>query len=136
MVKLLLISHGKLSLEFLNTMKMIIGNIDGIEAIPMETGVDMNKYKEDMLTYINSDNNPTLVIADLLGGSPFLTAASIYKEINNKEKMQIVVGMNLPMLLELYNAKNENDLNSCVNIAVKTGKKGIGDLETFISERG
>lgn len=50
--------------------------------------------------------------------------------------MQIVVGMNLPMLLELYNAKNENDLNSCVNIAVKTGKKGIGDLETFISERG
>lgn len=132
MVKILLISHGCLSLEFLKTMNMIVGNTNDIEAIPMEVGVDMVAYKKQIVDYINKDDKPTLVITDLLGGSPFLTAASIYKEINDKEKMQVVVGMNLPMLLEVYNAKEEKDLDACVQLAVSTGKKGTNDLVSLM----
>lgn len=132
MVKLLLISHGCLSLEYLKTVKMIIGSTSDVEAIPMEVGVDMAEYKKQIADYINKDEKPTLVIADLLGGSPFLTAAAIYKEINDKDKMQVVVGMNLPMLLEVYNAKEEINLGACVELATNTGKKGINDLVSLI----
>lgn len=130
MVRMLLLSHGELSKEIYNTLELIYGSMEKVHYITMEEGQDMEVYQEKIVTYIQADTIPVIVFVDLLGGSPFLNAVSVCKDMLLKQQIEIVTGMNLPMLLESLCHIDEEDvgIEQMVTIAMEAGTTGIKRL--------
>lgn len=125
--KILLLSHGNMSVETLKSSQLILGEVPGVSAIPLIEGENLEDYEENVKKELLG-NNETLVLIDLFGGTPFMRASKIYSELEHKEKIKIITGMNLPMLLELMVNLNDKNLNELADIAVDYGRKGIVNL--------
>lgn len=130
-MKLLLISHGNLSYEMFNLIKMIYGKTEDVNYITLPYGADLNDYKKSIIDQIES-NCETLVLADLFGGSPFMITTQIYGEEKFKNKMEVVTGMNLPMVLEVVSQLQNKTLKELKDLAVQIGKNGIIDFSEKI----
>ena len=129
-MKIILLSHGLFAKEAFNTMKMIYGQLNDIYYQELSEGCDMEKYEQDLTNLIKQDDEEKLIITDVLGGSPYIISCRIYKSLDDiqKEKVRIITGMNMPMLLELANAKDNYSLDECCSIAENSGKDGIVDV--------
>ena len=134
-MKVLLLSHGHLAEEMLKTTTMIIGPVTGIQTAVLEPGEDIEKYgdiiRQKMKEIIPED---LLIVTDLLGGSPFLISMKQYNELENGHNhIRIITGMNLPMILELMNIKDNNmSMDEICEEMIIAGNGGIHD---FIKER-
>lgn len=134
MISIIIGSHGKLSEELLNTVEMICGkqsNVDTVSLMPGE-GIDdiLEKYQAAMK---NLDISKGLIfLVDVFAGSPFNAATKIvYKEGN----MDIVTGVNIPMLLETIMVRDNMELNELVESLKNSGSQGISSFkENFIQE--
>lgn len=127
MIALIIATHGMFSKELLNSAEMIFGkqeNVGCVTFLPGEgTEQLLSKYNQiiDQLdcTY------GILFMVDLFAGSPF-NAASILAIKNSN--MEIVSGVNLPMLLEIFGNKEFSTLSELVEIAEQSGKESIKKL--------
>lgn len=110
---IIMAAHGFLSKEMLNSAEMICGkqkNVDVIEFIPGENTEDLKQKYMECINKIQKSIE-TLIVVDLFGGSPFNAAFEI---VMKNEKIDILTGMNIPMLLELFMMRNELDLEGIV----------------------
>ncbi len=120
--------HGKLAIEILKTIELIIGKQKNIKAIKFLTGENVEniikKYKK-CFTKLNIKKG-IIFFVDILGGSPFNAANRILNYKNNING-EIISGTNIPMLLETLMSRddNKNNINKLIKIALKKGKKGI-----------
>ncbi|MBS1009131.1 mannose/fructose/sorbose PTS transporter subunit IIA [Leuconostoc suionicum] len=102
MVNLIIASHGDFAKGILMSGSMIFGEQENVEVVtflPNEGPDDLDKHFQEALAKFNNDDQ-VLFLVDLWGGSPFNRASLIQKQ--NPEKMAIVAGLNLPMLIEAY----------------------------------
>ncbi|MEG0410990.1 MAG: PTS sugar transporter subunit IIA [Erysipelotrichaceae bacterium] len=129
MVKLLLLSHGNLCKEMVETAKLILGDIDCLDYITMPSGIDLACYKADIKAKVDESEDGILILVDLFGGTPFMTTSLIIGEVKIKEKIEIVTGMNLPMILQLATSLENETLLELKAIALESGKDGISDLK-------
>ncbi len=97
----LLIAHGALAQEMLNTLEFITGKQTRFKAVALDHALDVDKAREVVKESIGElmDENGVLVFTDLFGGSPSNIALSMLDEIN----IEIVAGVNLPMLIHAVN---------------------------------
>lgn len=124
MIAIVIGTHGKLSEELLKTSEMIFGKQENVATVTFEPGEgseDLIKKYENALEGLDTKDG-ALFMVDLFGGSPFNAASRI--AINN-EKMDIITGVNLPMLLEAYGLREHLSLKEMVDIAESTGKEGV-----------
>ena len=75
MCKVLLLSHGNLARELLATSQMIYGEVDGIDCISLLSGTDLAHYEEEILSKVQQSPEGILVLVDIFGGTPFITAS-------------------------------------------------------------
>ncbi|VAX20198.1 PTS system, mannose-specific IIA component [hydrothermal vent metagenome] len=97
----LLIAHGALAQEMLNTLEFIAGKQTRFKAVALDHGLDVDRAREvvkESIGELMSDSG-VLVFTDLFGGSPSNIALSMLDEIN----IEIVAGVNLPMLIHAVN---------------------------------
>lgn len=101
--KVLLLAHGKLSSAFIDTIKLIYGDTQGLMNIDMPEPMDQQAYYDQIRNAIveNLDTG-VLILCDLLGGSPFLTCSRLLMEF--RDQVEIVTGYNLPLLLEVMSS--------------------------------
>lgn len=131
MISLIIGTHGSFSKELIKSAELIYGkleNVSYITFIPGEGQIDLiNKYN----TIIDNldQNSEVLFLVDLFGGSPFNTASILAME---NENMDVVTGVNLPMLLEVYSNIHSASLVELVEIAESSGKKSICSLKKSI----
>ncbi|MEA5027217.1 PTS system mannose-specific EIIAB component [bioreactor metagenome] len=123
-MKILLLSHGSLAVEYIKTAKMILGEFDNVQAIELLEGEDIERYEADIKNVIDHTDE-VLILTDLLGGSPFITSCKIYRYLSNNKKIRLVTGMNLPMILEVLNTRDNCTMEESANVAEEFGKKGI-----------
>ena len=128
MKKILLLSHGNLASELIRSSQMIMGEVVGVSAITLREGEDLKEYAKKIKSEISKANDGLLILIDLFGGTPFMQASQIYSELNEKEKVFIITGVNLPMLLELLSNLKEKSLRELTCLAEEYGKKGIINL--------
>ncbi len=127
-IAIIICMHGKLAIEILNTIKLIIGkqkNISAIEFLPGEN-IDNLIYKYKKSFKKLKINKGIIFFVDILGGSPFNAANKI---LNTKKiKCDIISGTNIPMLLEtLMSREEKKSFNTLINTALKIGKKSISN---------
>lgn len=131
---IVLASHGKLAEGLLDTLKIFSGDPDNVEAICLMPGDDIPEFLQQLKTSIqNVDTGEGVVVfCDLLFGTPCNCGGALFKQEGNLESVQIITGMNLPMVLEYVGSRNNNMSFSDI---INTGKAGIVDFNSLYKER-
>ncbi|MFI3284464.1 MAG: PTS sugar transporter subunit IIA [Erysipelotrichaceae bacterium] len=134
-MKILLLSHGFLANEMKQTASMILGDFAHVTTLSLEEGADIVAYEEKIKSQLD-ECDEMLVLVDLLGGTPFMTCAKIYRSLDDcdKSKFRVVTGMNLAMVLEVINNIDGSNLQELTNIATSIGQKGVVNVFEQLEE--
>ena len=137
MVSVIIGTHGMFSEEILKSAEMIFGTQENVGSVTFKPGegVDdlVEKYNK-LISELDSKDG-VLFMVDLFGGSPFNAASIIAMK---HENMEIVTGVNLPMILETLGSRDFSSLSELLAIAENSGKEAIRvltkNLETDIDD--
>jgi len=123
MIGLVLVTHGNLALEFISAMQHVVGKQEQVEAVCIGPEDDMEIRRAEILEKEEEVNNGdgAIVLTDMFGGTPSNLAISIME----KAKVEIIAGINLPMLIKLCSLRKEKSLKESVTGAQEAGKKYI-----------
>ncbi|MBU3158412.1 mannose/fructose/sorbose PTS transporter subunit IIA [Clostridium frigoris] len=131
MIATILGTHGKFSEEILKSTEMILEkqeNVATITYLPGEGANDLMKKYEDAIKSLQCEAG-VLFMVDLFGGSPFNAASRIAAK---EENMHIITGINLPMLLAVFSAREDSTVDELARIAISTGQTGIKSLKEIL----
>lgn len=97
MIGILVISHGLFSTGLLDSVEMIAGAADNTASLSLTPGITTDCFEKMIKRKVEEldQGEGVLVFTDLLGGTPFNVAGKLKREL----PIEIVVGMNLPMVL-------------------------------------
>lgn len=123
MIGLVLVTHGRLAVEFLSAMQHVVGPQEAIEAVCIGPEDDMEKRRAEILQKVNlvDRGNGVIVLTDMFGGTPSNLAISIM----DQAPVEILAGVNLPMLIKLATLRKDCSLKDAVVGAQEAGKKYI-----------
>lgn len=130
MLGLILTGHGHFATGLNSSMKLIAGEREDMGIVDFEENDSIEILKDKLEKAINSlkECDDILILCDLTGGSPFKTAVELSLEYG--KNIKVIGGTNLPMLIETAMAlPYENNLDSLVSLAVKTGKNAVNEYK-------
>jgi len=123
-VGLVIATHGNLSGELIQTAEMIIGplkNVRGI-SIRQEDGIeDVRNCLLAAIEAVSGDGDGTIIMVDMFGGTPANIAAAFWQD----GQVEILTGVNLPMVLKFANSPESLSLPERCEILKNYGKKSI-----------
>ncbi|WP_386695107.1 PTS mannose transporter subunit IIAB [Lonepinella sp. MS14435] len=128
-IAIIIATHGVAANQLLKTTEMLIGeqeNVATIDFVPGENAETiMGKYQEKLANeLVHCDQ--VLFLVDTWGGSPFNAANRV---ANDQDNMNVVTGVNVPMLVETFMARDDNpSLEELTAIALETGRTGVRAL--------
>ena len=116
-------THGNLALEFISAMQHVVGKQEQVEAVCIGPEDDMEMRREEILKKAGEVNSGsgTIVLTDMFGGTPSNLAISIM----DRAPVEIIAGINLPMLIKLASLRKDKSLKEAVEGAQEAGKKYI-----------
>jgi len=119
----IIVSHGKLAEELLNALTIILGEAPNIESISIGwyDDVEDSKKKINLSLKRVDQKNGVLIFTDMFGGTPSNLSFSFLKD----RQVDIVTGVNLPMLIKFVSLQRNNDLKDVARKVVEQGKKNI-----------
>jgi len=123
MIGLVLVTHGNLALEFVRALEHIVGSQKQIRTVAIGPDDDMEERRREILASVSAveDGAGVIVLTDTFGGTPSNLAISIM----NKANVEVIAGINLPMLVKLASVRGECGLEEAVNQAQEAGRKYI-----------
>jgi PTS system mannose-specific IIA component len=128
-IALLLISHGKLAEGMLDAMQMIAGEQPAVRAIGLLETEDVDGLMEKIKQAVNDldEGDGVLLMVDLFGASPFNASARLVLG-HPEQPLEVITGMNLPMLVELAVQREGLTLAQAAALAQQVGPEGIRRL--------
>ncbi|EUJ23785.1 PTS mannose transporter subunit IID [Listeria grandensis] len=121
-------THGEAARELLKSTEMIIGKQENVEFITFVPGENtdtlIQKFNEKLDAI--DDSEGVLFMVDLFGGSPYNAASQIALP---KEKMDVITGTNIPMLLETLSMRAVSSFEDLLNTALTAGRDGVKSLK-------
>ena len=123
MIGLVLVTHGRLAAEFLNAMQHVVGKQPQIETVCIGPDDDMEVRRSEILEKVKrcDSGEGVILMTDMFGGTPSNLSISIMDKAN----VEILAGVNLPMLIKLSSLRKEMKLKDAVLKAQEVGKKYI-----------
>jgi PTS system mannose-specific IIA component len=132
MIGLVLVTHGRLAAEFVTAMEHVVGPQERIEAICIGPDDDMEGRRDDIAAAIAKvdSGKGVIILTDLFGGTPSNLAISLMKS----DSIEVIAGVNLPMLIRLESARKAMDVKSAVAAAREAGRKYISVASEVLGE--
>jgi mannose PTS system EIIA component len=123
MIGLVLVTHGKLAVEFRHALEHVVGPQKFLETVPIGADDDMELRRQDIVEAIAraDDNDGVIVLTDMFGGTPSNLAISVMAP----GKVEVIAGMNLPMLVKLSRVRVAGDMACALKEAQDSGRKYI-----------
>lgn len=123
MIGLVLVTHGNLAKEFVSAMQHVVGPQEQVDTVCIEPNDDMEMRRSEILSKVNETNsgNGVILLTDMFGGTPSNLAISMMDRAN----VEILAGINLPMLIKIATLRKDNDMKKTVEGAQEAGKKYI-----------
>jgi PTS system mannose-specific IIA component len=123
MIGMVLVTHGRLAVEFRAAMEHVVGPQRQVETITIGPDDDMDQRRRDILAAVEAvdTGDGVVILTDMFGGTPSNLAISVM----NGGKTEVVAGINLPMLIKLASVRGECDLDRAVVQAQDAGRKYI-----------
>ena len=123
MIGIVLVTHGRLADEFLSAMQHVVGPQEQIATACIGPNDDMGERRDDILAKVNDvdTGEGVIVLTDMFGGTPSNLAISIMDKAN----VEVIAGINLPMLVKLNALRKTSSLKEAVSGAKAAGIKYI-----------
>jgi len=132
MIGIVLVSHGHLAKEFAETLEHIVGKQKQLVTIGLFPKDDIEKKRKDILKAVDSveSGKGVVILTDMFGGTPSNLAHSVLDEKN----VEIVAGVNLPLLIKLASVRKTKTLHEAVFLAQEAGRKYIHVASHILNE--
>jgi len=132
MIGMVLVTHGRLAEEFIAALEHVVGEQQQVRAVCIGPDDDMEQRRQDILNSVAEvdDGAGVVVLTDMFGGTPSNLAISIM----DKAKVEVIAGMNLPMLIKLASVRGQETLNHAVAAAREAGQKYINVASSLLSD--
>ena len=132
MIGLVLVTHGRLAAEFVTALEHVVGPQEAVEAICIGPDDDMERRRKDIAKAIGKVDRGqgVIILTDLFGGTPSNLAISLMKS----ENIEVIAGVNLPMLIRLEDARKAMSVRAAVAAAREAGRKYISVASEILGE--
>ncbi|GAO38437.1 putative phosphotransferase system enzyme IIA component [Sphingomonas changbaiensis NBRC 104936] len=132
MIGLVLVTHGRLAAEFVVAMEHVVGPQTAVESICIGPDDDMEVRRGDIAKAIRKVDagRGVIVLTDLFGGTPSNLAISLMQP----GKVEVIAGINLPMLIRLEGARRSMNVKDAVAAAREAGRKYISVASEVLGE--
>ena len=133
MIGVVVATHGKLAEEMVRTAEAVVGQIPQVSAVSVvATEPDVRGQIKDAIKAVDTGDG-VLLLTDLLGGSPTNLCVSFLAE----RKVEIVTGVNLPMLLKLGGLRSSGKpIQTVARELAEAGQKAIGHVSESLRRMG
>ena len=133
MIGMVLVTHGRLAAEFIGALQHVVGRQENVAAVCIGPDDDMEQRRQDILAAVTEvdDGDGVVVLTDMFGGTPSNLAISIMKEA----KVEVIAGMNLPMLIKLAGLRESCPMAEAVAQAQDSGRKYINVASRLLGEK-
>jgi PTS system mannose-specific IIA component len=123
MIGLVLVTHGKLAVEFRAALEHVVGAQTQIETVSIGPEDDVERRRQDILDAVAQvdDGSGVILLTDMFGGTPSNLAISVMEA----DRVEVIAGVNLPMLIKLARVRAERPLADAVTAAQEAGRKYI-----------
>ena len=132
MIGMVLVTHGRLADEFISATEHVVGVQQGVKAICIGPDDDMEVRRDEILQAVEAveTGEGVIVLTDMFGGTPSNLAISLL----DKPNVEVIAGMNLPMLIKLAKIRDAKPLAEAVSIAQEAGKKYINVASILLGD--
>ena len=123
MIGLILVTHGRLAEEFIAATEHVVGSQTNVRAISIGPDDDIEQRRRDILAAVEAVDSGAgvILLTDMFGGTPSNLAISAME----RDNVEVIAGVNLPMLVKLASVRGECGLEEAVNQAQEAGRKYI-----------
>ncbi len=123
MIGLVLVTHGRLADEFVTAMEHVVGPQKQVRTVAIGPEDDMEARRADIRPAIAAVDagRGVIVLTDLFGGTPSNLAISLME----RGRIEVIAGINLPMLIRLESARRKMGVAAAVAAAREAGRKYI-----------
>jgi mannose PTS system EIIA component len=123
MIGLILVTHGHLAEQFVEAMEHVVGPQEAVATICIGPNDDMEQRRSEIARAIRSvdSGEGTIILTDLFGGTPSNLAISLL----DAGHVEVIAGINLPMLIRLAGARKAMDVTAAVAAAAAAGRNYI-----------
>jgi len=132
MIGLVVVTHGRLADEFLAATEHVVGPQKQTRAISIGVDDDMEQRRRDIFDAIAEvdTGDGAIVLTDMFGGTPSNLAISTM----GTAKVEVIAGVNLPMMIKLAKIRGCNDLEKSVAAAQEAGRKYISVASFLLAD--
>lgn len=132
MIGLILVTHGRLADHFVEAMEHVVGSQSGIATVCIGPNDDMEQRREEIAQAIETVDagKGVIILTDLFGGTPSNLAISLLEA----GRVEVIAGINLPMLIRLAGARNSMDVVEAVDAAQRAGRNYITVASELLGE--
>jgi len=123
MIGMVLVTHGRLAEEFKSALVHVVGPQEQCETVSIGPDDDMEVRRNDILEAVNTADTGegVVILTDMFGGTPSNLAISV---MQNRD-LEVIAGVNLPMLVKLARVREDSNLRDAVREAQDAGRKYI-----------
>jgi PTS system mannose-specific IIA component len=123
LIGLVLVTHGRLAIEFRAALEHVVGAQTQIETVSIAPEDDVERRRKDIIAAVEkvSDGSGVILLTDMFGGTPSNLAISVMEA----GKIEVVAGVNLPMLIKIASVRGDEPLTDVIAEAQEAGRKYI-----------
>jgi PTS system mannose-specific IIA component len=131
MIGLVLVTHGQLAEEFRRAVEHVVGPQENFETVAIGADDNMEQRRRDIVDAVAraDTGSGVIILTDMFGGTPSNLAISVMES----GKIEIIAGMNLPMLIKLSSVRTGNNMASALHEAQAAGRKYINVASQLLS---
>jgi PTS system mannose-specific IIA component len=134
MIGMVLVTHGRLAVEFIAALEHVVGPQQRIAAVCIGAEDDMEQRRRDILESVArvEEGDGVVLLTDMFGGTPSNLAISVLDRAN----VEVIAGVNLPMLIKLASVRSSSKLAVAVLQAQEAGRKYINVASQLLADAG
>jgi len=133
MVGILVVTHRRLAEEFIATAELIVGEIDNCVGLSLDPVLPVDDLRQQITQAMDevNDGDGVIVLTDMFGGTPSNLSLSFL----NQEGIEVVTGVNLPMLLKLAQSRQDHKVDELARVIKDYGRRSISLASEILEQK-
>ncbi|MGE5147596.1 MAG: PTS sugar transporter subunit IIA [Candidatus Eiseniibacteriota bacterium] len=133
MIGMVLVTHGRLAAEFIAALEHVVGPQRNVRAVCIGPDDDMEARRKEIIDNVAAvdEGDGVVLLTDMFGGTPSNLAISVMEKAN----VEVIAGVNLPMLIKLAGLRDGDDVGAAVEAAQDAGRKYINVASALLKEK-
>ncbi len=132
MIGVVLVTHGRLAQEFIGALEHVVGPQENMAAVCIGPDDDMERRRREIVESVAAvdGGRGVVLLTDMFGGTPSNLAISVL----DQGRVEVVAGVNLPMLIKLASLRKEESLATVIAEAQRAGRKYINVASQLLAD--